>query len=57
MFLTGQEIKNPLASERASVFDLLALVSQDACVMLQKAGTERLGEYIRRKRRIMICQW
>ena len=57
MFLAGQEIKNPLASELASVFDLLALVSQDVCGMLQKAGAERLGEYIRRKRRITICQW
>ena len=27
MFLAGQEVKNPLASELASAFDLLTLVS------------------------------
>ena len=32
MFLAGQEIKNPLASELASVFDLLTLVSHKSFI-------------------------
>ena len=48
MFLAGQEIKNPLASELASVFDLLTLVSiNDSTVQNKVANTRAVTYFIR----------
>ena len=51
MFLAGQEIKNPLASELASVFDLLTLVSHKSFIMKEQKKGKIYGNQRNQSRR------